>query len=341
MKSLCVKFICLVTLGLFFIPEVIAEGLNPTATTSATPSLADQGKQDNPLVQAFKEATAYLNGRYRYELVDDDAIPKEGKASTIRSRLGLTTSKRFALKGKLEFEDVQEIGNDLYNNTLNGKDDRAVVADADSTEVNEANLTYSIVDKTDLTAGRDALNLDNQRFIGDVDWRQNNQTFDGAMLGIRSIETFQLLYAYLSNVNRVFGNDSPVGDFDSNSHIINASFSGMQYGVITLYSYLLDFDNAPAVSSATIGGRFVNSPKSGGELQLLYDLEVANQSDYADNEKNFNANYYRADLGAARSGFKGLGSFESLGSDKSTGFSTPLATLHRWKIGRASCREGG
>lgn len=317
-------------------PSQSASEAAPIATDSGVIAAAVGATQaanpgaDNLMVQAFAGGTAYLNGRYRYEYVDDEAVPQDGKASTLRTRLGLTTAERFALKGKVEFEDIHEIGNDLYNSTVNGREDRAVVADDQNTEVNEAHLTYTVRDNTDLTAGRYSLNLDNQRFIGDVDWRQNNQTFDGVLLTTTALESGKLLYAYLENVNRVFGDDSPVGDYDSNSHLFNGSYSGLSLGTIVLYTYLLDFEDAAQVSSATFGGRFSNTPNPGRDAQALYDFEYAYQTDYADSEKDYGANYYRGEVGGSLSGYKVLGAFESLGSDNATGFSTPLATLHRW-----------
>ena len=47
-----------------------------------------------------------------------------------------------------------------------------MVADPDGTEINQALLRYDHT-KGNAVVGRQRINLDNQRFIGSVAWRQN------------------------------------------------------------------------------------------------------------------------------------------------------------------------
>ncbi|MCS1410183.1 MAG: hypothetical protein M2R45_03372 [Verrucomicrobia subdivision 3 bacterium] len=141
-----------------------------------------------------------------------------------------------------------------------------------------------------------------------------------------------LLYSYISNVNQVLGDEHPAGDFDSDSHIINGSYSGWKAGTLTGYNtYLLDLNDSPANSSATYGGSFVGSTPLSDTVAATYHAEYAYQTDNGNNPLNYDANYYHFSLGAKHKKFDyGVG-YEVLGSDGGAkGFATPLATLHKF-----------
>jgi hypothetical protein len=93
--------------------------------------------------------------------------------------------------------------------------------------------------------GRQGIVLDNQRFIGMVAWRQNEQTYDAGALKLGSLPRTQLFYSYVGRVNRVTGPDNGTfpGNFDSNSHLVNAKIDLGAFGAVTLFDYLLDFGN--------------------------------------------------------------------------------------------------
>ena len=296
---------------------------------SILPVLAES--QDDPFAKFFEESEAYLNFRYRFENVDQDGFSKDANASTLRSVLGLKSAEVYHIKGHVEIEDVSEIGPDNYNNTINGVSDRPVVADVDGTEVNILTLASSHIPDSTALVGRYHKVLDNARFIGDVVWRQNHQTFDGATFTNTSIEDLEFFYGYMWNVNRIFGDDSPVGDIDSTNHLFHLNYGGFENSNVSLYSYLLDLEDLAAQSSATYGGLATGKYPLSGDFSLLYDLEYAYQTDYEDNPTSYDANYYRAGAGLGYSDFSLSGGFESLGSDNGNiAFSTPLATLHAW-----------
>ena len=118
------------------------------------------------------------------------------------------------------------------------------MADPPLTRVYQAWVAYSYSNYFTAKAGDQQINLDNQRFIGDVGWRQNMQTFDAASVGSQPLKDLNLYYAYVWDVHRVFGNVEGLPaantDFNSHSHLINISYSGWNYGQFTAYSYLLD-----------------------------------------------------------------------------------------------------
>ncbi|MDH3433596.1 MAG: alginate export family protein, partial [Gammaproteobacteria bacterium] len=180
--------------------------------------------------------------------------------------------------------------------------------------------------------GRQRILLDNQRFIGGVGWRQNEQTYDAFTLNTKAISKTVLSYSYLNQVRRIFGQTVPGGKAALDGHLLNARFSVSDGFSVTPYYYLLDYKDTAnfANSTSTIGVRLAGSVDVGGGKVTLLG-EFASQSDAGDNSNNYDADYLHLNaMFAMENGLSfGLG-FESLGADSLSGtaFRTPLATLH-------------
>lgn len=270
-----------------------------------------------------------LNLRARYEGVEQTAL-RDANAVTLRTRLGFTTGEWAGLKAMVEGENILAADGDSYSQAgLNpAATGRAAVADPETTELNQAWVAYT-AGKTTLTLGRQRLVLDNARFIGDVGWRQNMQTYDAVTVQDKSLDRTTLTYAYLDHVNRVFSRRHAQGRWQSESHLLNASRSGLPGGgTLTGYGYLLDFDNSAANSCATWGASYVGNAKIDASLAFAYRAEFATQKEYGSSRLDYNAQYYLAEAGlTGKPGSLTFG-YEVLGSDNNVGFKTPLATLH-------------
>lgn len=274
-----------------------------------------------------------LNFRYRYELVDQVGIAKDARASTLRTRLTYQSPCYSDFGFLLEFDDVRAIGNDLYNSTRNGNTDRPVVADPEGTEVNQALISYKGFENTLVRAGRRRIKLDNDRFIGDVGWRQNAQTYDSLSISNFSLPNTTVEYAYIGNVNRIFGPDDgiPAANFESNSHILNAKYAMRPNLDITAYVYLLDFENARLASNRTLGIRVVGSNVINDRISVRYTIEYADQGDYGDNPNDYSADYILLEGALTTGGITAKVGYEVLGGGAVQAFQTPLATLHAFQ----------
>jgi hypothetical protein len=277
---------------------------------------------------AVTRGKASLNARLRYESVDQTAL-RDADALTLRTRLGYTTAAWQGWKAMVEAENITAADADSYSQAgINpGGAGRAVVADPEGTEINQAFLSYES-GKTVGTLGRQRLVLDNARFIGDVGWRQNQQTFDALVLQDKTLARATLTYAYLHQINRVFGDRHPQGDWESASHVFNAAYSRLAGGTLTGYAYLLDFDNAAANSCATYGASYSGSTALSGDTKFLYRAEAAWQSDHGSSRLNYSARYLGLEAGCAFQAVTLSAGYELLGEDNNIGFKTPLATLH-------------
>ncbi|RMD84716.1 MAG: hypothetical protein D6808_06540 [Candidatus Dadabacteria bacterium] len=295
-------------------------------------SAASYSEDNGGVAGAFSSGKAYASLRFRYEFVDQDGFDKDANAFTVRSRLGYKTGDFNDFNILVEFEDVHPLGTEKFNSSTNGKTQYPAVVDPKGTEVNQALLSYTGLADTVIQGGRFRLVLDNVRFIGDVGWRQNNQTFDGAALINSSIENLQFIYGYVGNVNRIQGHEHPLGDIHTNAHIVHLAYTGCEHMKAAGFAYLLDLEDAvESLSSATYGARLNGDYGFSDDLSFLYDLSYAYQTDYGDNPLDFSTNYYFVQPGIKYGGFVLKATYELLGSDNGAiGFFTPLATLHAW-----------
>lgn len=299
------------------------------STLLAAPVSANAGEA---LFDAIKSGKLWIDERYRYEYVDQDGIAEEANASTLRSRVGWKSGSFYGLTLGVEFEAVTNVFGDEFNNTINGKTQFPVVADVKSHELNQLYMQYSGLPGTVAKIGRQVITVDNHRFVGHVGWRQNNQTFDAGLVKNTSIPGLTLTYGYIDKVNRIFGNDSPNGDWDSESHILHAAYKIKGIGVVKGYGFLLDFeDDSPANSNASYGISLKGKREYAG-YGFHYYGEYAHQEDYGSNTLEYEADYYHLALGVSKSGLKTTVGYEVLGADDDTAgrFRTPLATLHKF-----------
>lgn len=294
------------------------------------PAYSDEAES---LVDALKNGDVNLNLRPRFELVDQDGKMDAAVAFTLRTRLNYTTKSYEGFSAFIEFEDVRNLANENYNNTINGKAMYPVIADPSSTELNQGYLTYTGIDKLTLRAGRQAINLNNQRMVGSVGWRQNDQTLDSFLAVYSPVKDLTAIYSYVWNVNRIFSDNHPFGNLDTDTHVINFAYSGLgDVGKVSAYGIIIDLNDAPVfgLSSSTIGLNFTGSQEVSDGVKVKYELEYASQKGIKDNPVHYKADYYHIAASVATKGFTLGGGYEVLGGNGAQSFKTPLATLHKY-----------
>ena len=301
--------------------------------TATVPALSAEATDFSSMVS---EGTAKVDLRYRFEGVDEDGKDEDGEAHTLRSRLTLesATYKGFSFLG--EFDDVTHLGDDDFNDTDNGKTDYPIVADPEGTAINQAWLRYAWNDLSG-TYGRQRILHGNQRFIGGVAWRQNEQTFDGFRAHWQGGPGLSVDYAYVYKVNRIFGPDDTLaqpGDYSTDDHFFKVDWSMTENHTVSAFAYLLDIDEAEGYGTA----------KSVDNSTDTYGLDYAGKigpvslkATYATQENaggstlDYEADYYLAEAGMTLLGIKVTTGYEVLGSDNNVGFKTPYATAHKFQ----------
>lgn len=264
--------------------------------------------------EALKDGDVTLSFRLRAEEVDVDGADKVDLTS-LKTRLTYKSGSYQGLGLLLEVDDVTHVS-----------DFEGGVADPEGTEVNQAYLSYKFGD-TLVKYGRQRILLDNQRFVGGVGFRQNEQTYDGLSVTNTSLENTTIFLAHIDNVNRIFGEDSPVGDHENDTYLFNVKYTGFDAGTLSAYAYLIDNEDAAHFSTDTYGLRFAGKTGDFG-----YALEYATQSDAADNAASYDADYTLVEGSYKLGDFTLKAGYEVLGADGTDGqFITPLATLHKFQ----------
>lgn len=303
----------------------------------ALPVLAGEPVAADTVGDAITKGSPLLTLRYRYEDVDQANFDKKAHASTLRTTVGYRSGAYKGFSFLVEAEDVTVIGDaQAYNNKgfehlWNGVTDRPVVADPALTDINQAFFQWkNPANKAHV--GRREIIIGDARYVGNVGWRQNHQSFDAAAWTNSSLDFADLSYRFISKVNRIFGDVH-----DMQSHLINADFKLGSAGKLGLYGYLLDYTRMEnyGLSTATWGAEFKGKAALGESTKLLYEAEYAAQSDYGDNPNSVEASYIHFMAGAAFKPVTIKVGYEVLGGDASTEnnkgrFTTPLATLHKW-----------
>jgi len=306
------------------------------STLMTVPTLAQESENET-LAGAISSGKATVGFRYRYELVDQDGFADNANASTVRLRLNYKTGSFNKWSAFGEFDYVGELFLNDYNSLGGSSPDRAqypVVADPKGPDLNQLYLDYDPSENTKLRFGRQRILLDNQRFVGGVGWRQNEQTYDGVSFDLKAAGNTQFKYAYITTVRRITGNDVSSGRHDTDTHLLNASVKLSDAWKVTPYYYLIDNEDAPGASTGTFGARLTGSVAT-GDNKLSLVAEYANQTDVANNLVSYDADYLHAAATYTMENGVSFGlAYESLSGDQIVDdayFRTPLATLHAFQ----------
>jgi Alginate export len=288
------------------------------------------------VAEMLTQGVLSLDMRYRYEYVDEDNFDDEANASTLRSKVAFQSAVYEGVSFLAELSNVSYIGDDDFNSTENGETQYPVVADPDGTELNQAWARYIWKELSGIY-GRQGIVYDDQRFIGDVAWRQNEQTYDGLRAGWISKAGVSLDYAYVYGVNRIFGPDdsnAQPSQWEGNNNLVRLEYKFLETQSIVGFAYLLDIDDRTrwlpnlTVNNSTdsYGIRY-----SGTFGAFAARASYAFQSNAGDSNLDYDANYFLTEGEANFFGVKGTLGYEVLGSDNGVGFKTPLATLHKFQ----------
>jgi hypothetical protein len=286
---------------------------------------SSQGAIADEFTEALTGGKAFGDIRLRYESVEQDNALKDADALIVRTRLGYTTGGFKNFSATLEIEDSSVIGDNDYNGITEGDSSYSVIADPETTEVDQAFIQYK-TDMGQIKYGRQVIAWDNQRFIGHVGWRNDRQTFTGLSAAYTEIENLTVSYAYIFERNRILAEEA---DIDSRDHLLNVGYK-TSLGKVSAYAYLLEQDDATALSFDTYGVRFTGTKKS-DDITFHYAAEYATQEKSAKGTSDQDADYLKLEGGITISGITAKLGYEVLGSDSGAyGFSTPLATGHKF-----------
>ena len=291
--------------------SLLALGLSSAAPTFA----ADQA---DSITAAIAGGDATLSLRYRFEYVDDE-VNREAKASTLKTRITYKTLQYQNISGVLEMDNNSVIGDKNYSESGADPAEEAVVADPSYTEINQAYIDYAAPADTLVRYGRQRILLDNQRFVGGVGWRQNEQTYDAFTVVNKSLPDTTITLSNIYNINTAKG-----GNVDGNDnqiyHLNNKSIKGL-----SLSTYFYDLKDISDTYGLRANGKFAASD----DLSILYTVEFAQQE--TDNAAENETDYLNIEAGLNVSGITAKLGYELQSSDDgAAAFKTPLGTNHKF-----------
>ncbi|MBT0669493.1 alginate export family protein [Novosphingobium profundi] len=292
----------------------------PAFAKAGDPVTVSEGVTIDPIVE----------GVLRYEHVDQDDLDLDADALTLRLRAGAEINVHgFSVLGEAESTLALV---DHYNDTIPGNhgylgaEPYSTVADPQNVEVNRLQVGYK-GKAGSITVGRQRIIHDDARFVGNIGWRQNEQTFD-AVRAQGTLGPVLLDASYSISQRSIFGADSPNKYWDGDFVLLEG---GVKVAGVSLkgFAYLLDYDTRLALSSQTYGAIATGAIPLGAKTKIDFKLRYARQSDYGANPSDYATDYLNGELGIALAGFGLKGGYEQLGSDHGlAAFQTPMATAH-------------
>ena len=298
----------------------------------AQPALAAPG--DPVTLAGGLSLDPIIDARLRYEHVDQPAT--EADALTMRLRAGFEAKHATSHLALLaEAEGTLGIVSD-YNAFPFAIADRqrrpqySVVADPMNLELNRLQLQYK-TPATTLTVGRQRINLDDQRWVGSVGWRQNEQTFDAARAEAR-VGPVSVDATYAISQRTIFGVDAGPRQSLRGDHIFLGA--GVKAGPVQLkgFAHLLDYDDVffRTNSSQTYGARATVAVPIAAKATLNLAGSYARQVDDGANPFDYSADYIAGEASTRLAGLTLTGGWEKLGSDNGRAVQTPMATGHKF-----------
>lgn len=214
--------------------------------------------------------------RLRYEHADQEGLAiDKSDALTIRARAGLA-----ATSGALSATVIGQ-GNlavvDRYYDGLNGAANRPIIADPENVALYIAQLQYKTKLVT-LTGGRQRIALDDERFVGNVAFRNNGQTFDAMRMELTPAQGLKLDLSYAWSVRTIWGFQGKGARQQAVSG--DNIFANLSYvtpvGTLSGFAYLVDQDEAAMqafrLSSQTYGVRLAGTQPLSKAAKLSYQL---------------------------------------------------------------------
>ena len=297
------------------------------------------GSEPGSLQAALAQTRPLIDVRVRYEEVEQTGIAENANAETLRARLGAETGKFLDTSVLIEGEAMFRLDRSYRpDNAVASYIQYPVVADPENYVLNRLAITNTSLPATAVTVGRQRIILDDQRFVGNSGWRQNEVTYDAVRVVNKPLAHLALDLAFLNRVHRVYGVDSPQGTYKGDNYLANVSYQ-FPIGKLSAFAYLLDFDPSSGLtgaldprrgSTSTYGGRFAGE-RPVSVIKLGYTVAYAWQKNRGDNPFTFSNDYFLGEMNVSLAGFKVAAGDEVLQGNGTIGFATPLATLHAFE----------
>lgn len=339
----------------------------------------DAADSEYTLLDSIKQGKPLTSFRLRYESVNQDGLQpptivgttpnpnatknlENAEGVTLRSLIGWQTApfRNFSFTAQaINVSKFDDDFNDSTNSTLinsvsnqPNKVQYAKIVDPDETDINQLFVDWTGIKNTRVRLGRQQINLDNVRFIGDIGFRQVMQVFDGMTVLNKSIPDTEIYAGHIERVKQITTELRSDGALD----LVNVKYRISPTESLVGYAYLSGFSdlgfgrgwfgNAPAAGGIAVGknGNINQNADQGNKVfglrldgvhkidddwKALYTAEYAKQTDYNGGDSRIDAHYYKVGGGASYGNFSLRADQELLSSNNGQyAFQTPFGTNH-------------
>jgi hypothetical protein len=311
-----------------FLCLMVLIGLFPTSAVQA----ADEMPQADTLIEAVTGGKLLLNLRPRYEYVDQETKLENADAFTLRTLVGWETQPYKGFAVTIQAINVAHITDDFNDDPTKAAVSKyPLVADPDDTDLNQVYLDFTGLPKTRFRLGKQSIKLDNVRFVGNVEFRQVMQVFNGITVENKSLPNTEMYVGHLARVKNIFALQR-----EMKLEILHAAYKFTPNDALIGYAYFQDDPklagaaaNVQDLSNRIIGIRGDGAHPFGEKFKLLYTAEYAKQNDYADGDGKIDASYLRLGVGPKWGDWFVRADYERLSSDDGQyAFQMPLGTNH-------------
>ena len=349
-------------------------------------SAEEAATDEYTFIDSVKQGKPLTSFRLRYEEVQQDGLQpprivgkqvnptqlkdlKDAEGVTLRSLIGWQSAPfhNFSIAGQLinvsKFnDDFNDSTNGTLINSLSNQPNKvqyAKIVDPDYTDINQLFVDWTGIKNTRLRLGRQQINLDNVRFIGDIGFRQVMQVYDGGTVLNKSIPDTEIYVGHIERVKQITTKLRSDGALEiaNIKYRISPTESLVGYGYLSSFEDLgfgrSWFGNAGVAGTATektagkaqgkngfnnnaadqgnkiFGARLDGVRKIDDDWKVLYTAEYAKQTDYHGGDSRIDAHYYKLGGGAAYGNFTLRADQELLSSNNGKyAFQTPFGTNH-------------
>lgn len=283
------------------------------------------------------EVQPLAEARLRAERVDQDDLTTDSTGLTLRARFGLkaTHGTWTALaegQGSLALDGG-------YYDGLHGAATRPGISDPQNIALYRAQLGYK-TDTLALTAGRQRIAIDDERFVGNAAFRQNAQTFDAVRAEWTALPGLKADLSYVWSVRTIWGiagGGARQQAVRGNNVLANLGYAS-PIGTVSGFAYLVDQDEAAVqgyqLSSQSYGARLAGSRALSPRVTASWQASYARQSDWHRNPNRYRVDYYLIDGAIETRGLRAGAGYEVLGASSGgalTSFQTPLASVFKFQ----------
>lgn len=306
----------------------------PLASGAAAAQAVDTGDSNPPLrlSEALTSGSLLLELRPRFNLITETAKPETTEVTTVRALIGWRSAPVRDVRLTAQAILTGIVGPKRLNDDPRrfASSPYPLLPDPARQGINQLHLDYSGFDATKIRIGRQILELDDERFISDVDFRQTPQVFDGVTVNSQHLANAELTVGHYWRLRSVLGAASPL-----RLTIAHGAWNPAPGQSLVAYGYWHDNAATGAQTGFASNAQRIVGLRAEGELRLPARLrasylgEAAWQRAIGGGDARVAARYYRLGAGIGNDVWTLRADHEEKGSRRGDyGFQTPLTDFY-------------